>query len=94
MQTTNQLLIQLDQVDTVVSEQEEGGLSSQFEVDPRAQNSLELKQEDQFDQLRTFRSGKLEEILKAENINEVSTLNDHCIQPRSKLLVESLVTLV
>ena len=36
----------------------------------------------------------MEDIFKTKNINKVSTLNDHCIQPRSELLVEPLITLV
>ena len=76
----------------VVSELEESKLSGQLEVDPRTQNGLELKV--QFDQLRTFRSEELEKIPEANNNNEVSTSSDYYTQSRSKLLVESLMTLV
>ena len=91
MQTTDQLIKQLSQSTIAISKLEEDKLSSQQEDDPRAQNGLELN--DQFNQLRTFRSEELEEISEVDN-NEVSTPSDHYTQLNQKLIVEPLMTLI
>ena len=90
MQTTDQLFKQLGQSTIAVSKLEENRLPNQLEVNPRAQNGLELK--DQFNQLRTFRSEELEETPKADNNNKISTPSDHYTQLKPKLVVEPLMT--
>lgn len=105
MQTTSQLLIfqtqiiahlemQLDQLVMMFDEQEEDKLPSQLEVEPKVQNGPESKQKDQCDQLKIFRSRELVEISEIKNTNEISTPSDHYSQPKLKLFVEPLITLV